>query len=78
MIVSEQQLWRAVIGQVFLDLQSAQKAVQRRAIAWATGRTEDRDIVCGLADVSPHEVEKQARAIYTGKRIWPTEKIKAH
>lgn len=54
---SEFLLWRAVVRQVVMDLGSRDQQVRWGAERWFSA-TDDMIVVCGHADVSPHDMQE--------------------
>lgn len=57
----EQRLWISVVMQSAIDAASTNKKVKREVIQWLS--SEDFDVVCGMAGMSPVQVRHDLNAI---------------
>lgn len=57
----EQRLWISVVMQSAIDAASTNKKVKREVIQWLS--SEDFDVVCGMAGMSPLQVRHDLNAI---------------
>jgi hypothetical protein len=72
-------LWRAVITQNLMDLNSNSqkplfKLAKSRAFFWLTSDSDDFHLVCALADLDPSYVKQKALSISSNGYKWRNNK----